>query len=248
MVLTHLEPKAESAGVPVLSVHDIDVVKGPRKILSVDHLQVNSGEVLAVIGPNGAGKSTLISVMACLDTPYHGDIVFKGQKVNRKNALNVRRRMAVVFQEPLLLDGTVRDNVKLGLTLRNQSIDDGRIDAWLGRFGLTALAGQLVHTLSGGEAQRTALARAFVLEPEVLFLDEPFASVDVITRQDLVAQFRDILREQGTTTVLVTHDFAEVQALASRVLVLAEGRIQSEGTPGQIQNHPVWQKLTNRVV
>ncbi len=87
-----------------------------------------------------------------------------------------------------------------------------------------------------------------MLEPEVLFLDEPFASVDVITRQDLVAQFREILTEQGTTTVLVTHDFAEVQALASRVLVLAEGRIQSEGTPGEIQNHPVWQKLTNKVV
>lgn len=248
MISTRLESKTESARAPVLSVHNIEVIKGHRKILSVDYLHVNPGEALAVIGPNGAGKSTLISVMACLDTPYHGDIVFKGQKVNRKNALNVRRRMAVVFQEPLLLDGTVRDNVKLGLTLRNQSIDDGRIDAWLERFGLTALAGQLVHTLSGGEAQRTALARAFVLEPEVLFLDEPFASVDVITRQDLVAQFREILTEQGTTTVLVTHDFAEVQALASRVLVLAEGRIQSEGTPGEIQNHPVWQKLTNRVV
>ncbi len=248
MISTQTQSQIASAEMPVLSVHNIEVLKGRRKILDVAHVHINPGEVLAVIGPNGAGKSTLISVMACLDTPHQGNIVFKGQKVNRKNALDVRRHMAVVFQEPLLLDGTVRDNVKLGLTLRNRRIDDGQINAWLDRFGLTHLASQLVHTLSGGEAQRTALARAFVLQPEVLFLDEPFASVDVITRQDLVAQFRDILTEQGTTTVLVTHDFAEVQALASRVLVLAEGQVQSQGTPDEIRNHPVWQKLTNRVV
>lgn len=241
------ESSALPSALPVLKAQNVEVVKGRRKILNVPEIHVNPGEVLAVIGPNGAGKSTLISVMACLDTPQRGDVLFKGEKVTRQNALSIRRRMAVVFQEPLLLDGTVRDNVKLGLSLRKISSDDGRVDTWLTRFGLTHLAGQLVHTLSGGEAQRAALARAFVLEPEVLFLDEPFASVDVITRQDLVAQFREILREQQTTTVLVTHDFAEVQALASRVVVLAGGQVQCEGKPEEIRNHPVWQSLTQRV-
>ncbi len=231
----------------VLRIHKVEVVKGTRKILDVFEMYVNPGEVVAVIGPNGAGKSTLISVMACLDPPQRGSVIFKQEKVTRVNVLDVRRRMAVVFQEPLLLEGTVKENVKLGLSLRKIKRNASYIDGWLERFGLIHLADQPAYTLSGGEAQRTALARAFVLEPEVLFLDEPFASVDVITRQGLVAQFKQILKEQQTTTVLVTHDFAEVQALASRVIVLDHGQIQCQGSPDEIQNHLVWRNLTRNI-
>lgn len=232
---------------PVLRGENLIVVRQNRKILDIDEISVLPGEILAVVGPNGAGKSTLLTLLACLEIPKQGKIYFHGRQVTRKNALQIRRQMAVVFQEPLLLDGTVKENVNLGLALRGQKHQvDTKIESWLRRFGILHLADQMAHTLSGGEAQRTALARALVLEPEVLFLDEPFASLDSLTKQNLIRQFKNILEESGTTTVLVTHDFSEVQALATRVLVLSEGRIQLEGTPDEILQHPVWQKLAGK--
>lgn len=233
-----------TVGGDILVGRDIRVFREGREILVVPEIVVREGEVLAVIGPNGAGKTTLLSVLACLEFPNQGRVFFRGVEVSRKNALGIRRRMAVVFQEPLLLDGTVLDNVELGLRLRGvRAGARPRAMRWLSLFGLEGKAAQSVHTLSGGEAQRTALARAFVLEPEVLFLDEPFSSVDAIARRELIRDFRNIVKETGVTTVLVTHDFREVQHLATRVLVLNQGRIEVEGTPEDISNHPRWGKL-----
>ncbi len=229
---------------PVLTARDITVVKGERTILDVREISVAQGETLAAIGPNGAGKSTLLSVMALLTPPTTGHVLYEGKEVTKRNALSVRRQMAVVFQEPLLLDGTVMENVTIGLHLRGRkqgAEDTARL--WLERFGISHLSSQLSHTLSGGEAQRASLARAFALSPQVLFLDEPFASVDAISRQSLIDRFKDILTLAGTTTVLVTHDFKEVLALATRVIVLWEGRIQDVGTPLEILGDPRWQAL-----
>lgn len=220
------------------------MIKGHRTILDVPHIQVMPGEMLAVIGPNGAGKSTLLSVLACLEFPARGKVLYRGSEVTRKDALSLRRRMAVVFQEPLLLDGTVLENVELGLRLRGQGeVARETAALWLERFGILPAAGQMAHTLSGGEAQRASLARAFALSPEILFMDEPFGSVDVVSRQALMESFKEAQAASGTTTVLVTHDFREVQALAGRVIVLSEGRIQATGTPLEVASHPVWGAL-----
>lgn len=226
---------------PLLVAEDIQVVRERRIILDTGRLVVQPGEVLAVIGPNGAGKSTLLSVLACLEWPNRGQVLYQGQQVTKRNALSVRRRMAVVFQEPLFLDGTVLDNVVLGLRLRGRK-EGAKENAmkWLERFGIETIAGQTSHTLSGGEAQRASLARAFALEPEILFMDEPFAAVDVISRQGLIQQFRDAQQAAHTTTVLVTHDFQEVASLATRVIVLHQGTIQAEGTPAEIARHEKW--------
>lgn len=239
---------------PIIQAENVEVVKSGRTILRVEHVTVKKGEILAIIGPNGAGKSTLLQTLACLEFPKKGLIRFQGEKVTKKNALNVRRQMAVVFQEPLLLDGTVLENVKMGLWLRGRFSSGGsgehatnpeeKVKFWLKRFGIDKLADQMAHTLSGGEAQRTSLARAFVLEPQVLFLDEPFASLDAITRQDLILQLKTVLDESDTTTILVTHDFREVEALADRVIILNQGKIETEGTPQEIAKHPLWQRLT----
>ena len=133
--------------------------------------------------------------------------------------LQMRRHFAVVFQEPLLLNTTVWDNVTMGLRLRgfdHQEIKN-RADHWLERFGIASLAKRSARTLSGGEAQRASLARAFVLQPEVLFLDEPFAALDAPTRQSLFGDMINILQETQFTTVLVTHDRNEAQTLAQQV-------------------------------
>jgi len=230
----------------VLEARDMVIRKGGRRILSVAHLTVEPGEVLAIIGPNGAGKSTLLTALACLDLPKSGALFFHGQRVTRANALAVRRRLAVVFQEPLLLDTTVLENAAVGLKLRGRSREaEAKARAWLERFGVLHLAAQPALTLSGGEAQRVSLARAFALEPEVLLLDEPFASVDVIARAGLIQEFKNVLGSTGTTAVLVTHDFREVSALATRVAVLAGGAVQAEGTPAAIAAHPRWGALAH---
>src|SRR5262249_61016304 len=134
--------------------------------------------------------------------------------------------MAMVFQHPLLADMTVAQNVRLGLAFRGVVDESGtRIARWLERLGIAPLADRRARSLSGGQAQRVALARALVLEPEVLLLDEPFAGLDAPTRAELLPDLGLILRQDHITTVLVTHDRGEAQALGDRVAVLMAGRI-----------------------
>jgi tungstate transport system ATP-binding protein len=183
--------------------------------------------VLAVIGPNGAGKSTLLRVMALLEAPTRGRVLVDGELVTGARALALRRRMASAFQEPLLADATVADNVAMGLRFRGVPPAEvrARVARWLDRFGIAALAARQARTLSGGEAQRTSLARALVLEPALLLLDEPFSSLDQPTREVLLGELRRILREDARTTVLVTHDRGEALALGDRVAVMMDGRL-----------------------
>ena len=132
--------------------------------------EVYKGEVLALIGPDGAGKSTLLRVMGMLQRPDIGDVLFHGENAFDSNSLALRRHIATVFQEPLLVNATVHQNASLGLRLRriSRAEIDRRLGPWLQRMGIAHLAGRSARTLSGGEAQRTSLARALVLEPELL--------------------------------------------------------------------------------
>ena len=212
---------------PVIELAGIRIEREGRAVLEVPALTVLPGEVLAVIGPNGAGKSSLLRVMGALESPAAGTVRFQGLAVSAAQALAVRRRMASVFQEPLLADATVFDNVAMGLRFRGA--DRARIEAqvarWLIRFEIAALAGRQARTLSGGEAQRAALARALVVEPELLLLDEPFSALDAPTREGLIDDLGRVLRAERITTVLVTHDHEEAMVLADRVGVLFEGRL-----------------------
>ncbi len=218
-----------------IGLRGVQVEKGRRTVLDVERLDVGAGEVLAVVGPNGAGKSTLIAVLGLLEEPARGEVSFDGEPVSGP-FLAYRRRMAVVFQEPLLLDATVESNVATGLLLRGVPRDErrDRVRVWMERFGIAGLAGRSARTLSGGEAQRTSLARALVLEPEVLLLDEPFAALDEPTRQALIDDLAQALGDGGAATVFVTHDRNEALRLGDRLVVLMEGRIRQEGTPQEI--------------
>jgi tungstate transport system ATP-binding protein len=222
-----------------LSLRDVTVRRGGRLVLDVPALDLVAGEVLAVLGPNGAGKSTLLQVMALLERPATGAVYVDDMRV-RGNALPMRRRMAMVLQEPLLLDGSVRDNVALGLRLRGvpRAERRRRADRWLARLGIAHLANRPAHALSGGEAQRASLARALALEPDVLLLDEPFSGLDAPARARLITDLAALLRETGQTAVLVTHDRDEALRLGDRVAVLIGGRLRQIGPTAEVFSHP----------
>ncbi|MBI1884816.1 MAG: ABC transporter ATP-binding protein [Chloroflexi bacterium] len=223
-----------------LAAVDVRLVRGSRSVLDVPRLDVHRGEVLAVVGPNGAGKSSLLNVLALLEKPSQGRVVFDGEPV-AGDPLSYRRRMAVVFQEPLLLDTTVEANVRSGLALRGVPRDEQerRMEHWLRRFGIQHLRRRSAYLISGGEAQRTSLARALVLEPEVLLLDEPFGGLDAPARQSLLDDLEAALRETGTTTVFVTHDRGEALRLGRRVAVMMDGRIRQVCPTEEVFASPV---------
>ncbi len=222
-----------------LSLKDVVVRRGDVEILRVPHLDVMDGEVLAIIGPNGAGKSTLLQVLALLERPAEGDVRFEGESVAGRQ-LELRRRMAVVFQESLLLDRTVQANAALGLSLRGVSRGErrDRVQPWLARFGVEHLAKRSGRHLSGGEAQRVSLARAFVLEPSVILLDEPFSALDQPTRESLSDELAAVLGETGITAVFVTHERDEAARLAHRVAVMADGRVRQVGATVDVFSSP----------
>ncbi len=218
-----------------LALRNVSADRARRRVLDITGLDVLPGELLAVVGPNGAGKSTLVQIMALLERPARGQVLFDGESV-RRNVLPYRRRMAVVFQEPLLLDTSVESNVRTGLALRGVPREEQRRRAgeWMERFGIAHLARRSARTLSGGEAQRTSLARALALEPEILFLDEPFAALDAPTRAALIDDLAGILGASRITTVFVTHDRSEALRLGDRVAVLMGGRVRQIGPPEEV--------------
>lgn len=226
---------------PVLEALDLEVRYDGQVVLDVPALEVRPGEVLAVIGPNGSGKSTLLRVLALLARPTCGTVRVQGATpTTEAERLAWRRRMACVFQDALLCRGSVLYNARLASRLRGVARPeaDRRAQEWLGRLGIAALADRPVDRLSGGEAQRTSLARAFAAMPEVLFLDEPFAALDAPTREALLDDLGRLLGATRTTTVLVTHDRAEALRLGDRVAVLLEGRLAELGPPERVFGTP----------
>jgi molybdopterin-binding protein len=224
----------------MLDASDIEVRYGEARALWVPALSVKRSEVIALIGPNGAGKSTLLLILALLRRPDAGEVWIDGEQATHANELTLRRRMAVVFQEPLLLDTSVERNVATGLQLRGVPASERRRRAaiWIERFGIGHLATRSARGLSGGEAQRTSLARAFALDPEVLFLDEPFSALDAPTRASITQDLLGALRSTGTTAVLVTHDRDEALAFGDRIGVLIRGELKQLGPPGDVFGAP----------
>jgi tungstate transport system ATP-binding protein len=196
-----------------------------RQVLAIDHLEVRQGEIVAIVGPSGAGKSTLLRLLNFLENPAAGELHFEGRPVRDVAPLTLRRRVTTVFQTPGLLNRSVAENLTYGLWVRGRKVSRAELQEWLDRFGLSEVAGQRPRELSAGEAQRTSLARALIIRPDVLLLDEPTANLDPSN----VALIETILRQEnathGTTLVLVTHNVFQARRLAQRTGLLWNGRL-----------------------
>jgi tungstate transport system ATP-binding protein len=225
---------------PILSVKDLTVTRDDQTVLQVGTLDIQPGEVLAVIGPNGAGKSTLLLVLARLLQPTSGQVSFRGKPMEQEDELSYRRRIALVLQEPLLLHRSVFDNVAAGLKFRGLSRAEvkTRTNTWLERLEISHLKNRQGNRLSGGEAQRTSLARAFALQPELLFLDEPFSALDAPTRTRMLMDLHTLLSQTGITTVFITHDLDEALVLGDRVAVMLGGVLRQVGRPQDVFSSP----------
>ena len=230
-----------SEPVPVLQGKDLKVTRAGSLLLDVPTLSISAGETLALIGPNGAGKTTLLQCLGRLIKPFTGDLAFRGQRVGGEQPLFAyRRKIAMVFQEPLLFDTTVFANCASGLRIRSlpRATIKKIVMENLERFGISLLKDRSARTLSGGEAQRTSLARAFAIAPEVLFLDEPFAALDPPSREALIQDLEQVLKQTRTTTVFATHDRLEALRLSDRIAVMDRGRILQIGPPEEVMNKP----------
>ncbi|MBS4190639.1 ATP-binding cassette domain-containing protein [Bacillus sp. FJAT-49705] len=226
---------------PLIHLDHIQYTSKERTILSVPELSIFHGEILGVMGPNGAGKSTLVKILSCLQAPTSGKIFYNGVEVPAGNvSLEQRRKWAVVLQQTLIFDTTVFQNVAAGLKIRKvpKAMIKEKVEYWLEKFGISHLAKKNAHQLSGGEAQRVNLARALILEPEVLYLDEPFSALDYPTKVRLIRDFSSILKETSTTTVFVSHDISEVKFLTDRLAILKLGEIIQLGFTAEVLQTP----------
>lgn len=226
----------------------------PHTILEVNHLSnryegqpllrdigfsLYQGEILCLLGPSGSGKTTLLRLIAGLETPDEGTVLFRGRDI--ANIPPHRRNFGMMFQEYALFPHkSVRQNVAFGLEMQQCPKDelDERVDAILGLVGLTGFGHRHIDELSGGERQRVALARSLAPEPELLLLDEPLGSLDRILRDRLTTEIRAILKKLGVTAIFVTHDQAEAFSVADKIAVLHHGQLQQFDTPEQLYRCP----------
>jgi len=225
---------------PVVAAAGLVVLRGGRAVVDVPRLEVRPGEVLGIVGPNGAGKSTLLLALLGLIRPRRGAVLVDGAALCGRRAAAWRRRTALVLQEPLLLDMSVLDNVAAPLRFRGVAAPAARVQAQgaLEAFRAADLARRPAGALSQGEARRVSLARAFAASPEVLFLDEPFTSLDGPTRHELLHELAAHLRSAPRTVVFVSHDMGEVAVLASRVAVMLGGRLAQVGATAAVLARP----------
>ncbi|MEO8121172.1 MAG: ABC transporter ATP-binding protein [Rhodoferax sp.] len=212
----------------------IGVSKRYGDVTAVDttDLKIEQGELVTLLGPSGSGKSTILSMIAGLTAPSTGHIKIGGRDVTHVRPS--QRNLGLVFQSYALFPHmTVFDNIAFPLSIRGLRKADiaHRVGKALEQVRLTGLQGRRPSQLSGGQQQRVALARALVFEPDILLLDEPMGALDKKLREEVQLELRQLQRELGVTTVLVTHDQEEALSLSTRLVVLDHGRVQQVDTP-----------------
>jgi len=222
-----------------LEVRDLGKSIGMAEILKGIDLSVERGEILGLIGPTGSGKTTLLRLVNMLDEPSSGIILFDGAEVTgrpEKEKLAARRKMAMVFQKPVMFKASVQENVSFGLRMRGREDAKGigkRVKEALAAVGLSGYEARDANTLSGGEMQRIALARALVLQPELLLLDEPTANLDPRSAASIDCLLHSLAGGR-TAVILATHNMRQCHNLAGRVAVLQKGRLAAQGRAEEI--------------
>ena len=226
----------------IIKVAGLTHTYGERGVLQDLNLSIGKGEVFALIGPTGAGKTTLLRIIDLLEVPGAGEIYFDGKCIPRsgKQRLEIRRRMSFIHQKPQVFNLSVYDNVACGLRWRGEKRNRiaEKVEHILEMVGLEGYRNRNARTLSGGEAQRVALARSLVLEPEVLLLDEPTANLDPVSTDKIEQLISYIARQHNTTMLMATHDMSQGQQLADRIGVLLGGRLAQMGNAADIFRSP----------
>lgn len=217
----------------IFKVRNLKKTYDSKIVLSVDNLNFQEGKIYAIVGPNGSGKTTLLNILNLLEKPDEGQIFFYDQEITNKlnsDTLEIRRRMTLVNQDPFLFHSTVYDNIAYGLKIRSipSKVQKNRIKSALNIVGLSGFKDRKANQLSGGEAQRVVIARALVIEPEVLFLDEPTANIDQKYIDVVERIIKKIKKEIKTTVIFTTHDLSQAYRLADEVISLLDGKISKQ--------------------
>ena len=223
----------------MLKLNSLGKRYGSRWILHDLNLNVQAGECVALLGASGCGKSTALRLIAGLEQPDEGEIELEGRSLNAIPA--ERRRIGMVFQSYALFPHlSVRDNLDLGLKIRGMPLAERRqrIDTVLQTVQLTQQADRRPQQLSGGQRQRVALGRALLRNPSLYLLDEPMSNLDAQLRDELRPELRRLILQGPQPVVYVTHDQQEAMALANRIAVLRDGRIEQIGTPQELYRRP----------
>jgi len=216
-----------------------DISRDYGRVTALDRLTVdiNDGPV-ALIGYSGAGKTTLLRILAGLEAPCAGKIIFNDVEITEKNAQSLRRDVTMLFQEPVLFSRSVLENVMYGLTLRGTSKEEARnrsLEA-LANLGLETFENRRATKLSGGEQQRVSLARALVLEPKVLLLDEPTSNLDPANATLMISEIREFAKRG--LVLISTHNFLDVRRLAKWAIYLEKGKIIDKGSIEDLLDNP----------
>ena len=208
-------------------------VKAVKKI----NLEIPEGSLVTLLGPSGCGKTTLLRMLAGLESPTSGDIYIKGKRIN--NTPIHKRNLGMIFQNYALFPHkTIFDNVAFGLKYRGlpKSEMKGKVEKALETVRLPGVGERMPSQLSGGQQQRIALARAIVIEPDVLLMDEPLSALDENLREDMRREIDNLQQDLGVTTIFVTHDQREALSMSDKVVVMKDGVVQQEGTPEEVYN------------
>jgi putative ABC transport system ATP-binding protein len=205
------------------------------KILVEDaNFEVKKGKLLAIVGPSGSGKTSLLRLLNRLDEPTSGTVFVEGLDYRKLEPRELRRKLGMVTQRPYLFPGTVADNLRFGPAQRGETLSPHAVEELLSQVGLKNFGERNVANLSGGEAQRVSLARALANSPLALLLDEPTSSLDEAARFEVESSIQKVVRDQGLTCVMVTHDLAQASRLAESALLLESGRVVRSGLVSEV--------------
>jgi len=221
---------------PLIEVVDVNQSFGTRDVLRGVSLTVERGEILAIIGPTGAGKTTLLRVIDQLDKPASGKVLFDEREVTPRLRTEVRRKISMVLQKPVVFDSSVYDNVAYPLRVRryDKKTVPEKVNAILRTVGLDGYQKRNARTLSGGETQKVALARALITDPQILLLDEPTANLDPVSLNSIEEFILRFNRDNGMAIVIATHEMAQGQRLAHKIGVMMDGELIQVGKPADV--------------